>query len=117
MTAFNAGFGSPAPASITRRRLLLALAVSLALHFAIASRVRMPLPPVPLQPLEATLVAAKEERAPPPPPTERQLAGRAEAAGTPAQDNQAGTNGRARAGSTRRRGRFRSAAADRWRTR
>ena len=57
-------YGSPRGLG-TGGRLALALAFSIALHFAIASRLRTPVSPAPLQPLEATLVAAKEE---PPPP-------------------------------------------------
>lgn len=62
------GISPSAPGAETGRRLALALAISIALHFAIASRIRAPESPVPPQPLEATLVAAKEEPPPAPPP-------------------------------------------------
>jgi Protein of unknown function (DUF3108) len=50
----------------TGGRLALALAISIALHVAIGTHIRAPASPAPpLQPLEATLVAAQKE---PPPP-------------------------------------------------
>lgn len=66
--------GSGSPGAITRRRLVLALAVSVALHFAVASRLRMPEPPAPMQPLQATLLAAEEAPPPTPAAAERHLA-------------------------------------------
>jgi hypothetical protein len=66
--------GSDTPGAVIRRRLVLALVVSIAVHFAVASRLRMPQPPAPIQPLEATLVAAEEAPPPAPAAAERHLA-------------------------------------------